>query len=91
MGSIGITVGIIGYFLFFLIELLSDLKYTAVRYCSLKMTSQCIFGQNRCWAETSALRLLSAHQLTGQTVHVEHNPCQNLDTQAQPKITAMLT
>lgn len=31
MGSIGITVGIIGYFLFFLIELLSDLKYTAVR------------------------------------------------------------
>jgi len=31
MGSIGITVGIIGYFLFFLIEMLSDLKYKAVR------------------------------------------------------------
>ena len=31
MGSIGITVGIIGYFLFFIIELLSDLKYRAVR------------------------------------------------------------
>ena len=34
MGSIGITVGIIGYFLFFSIELLSDLKYRTVR-CTL--------------------------------------------------------
>ncbi|CAK0786046.1 hypothetical protein CVIRNUC_009259 [Coccomyxa viridis] len=32
MGSIGIIVGIIGYFLFFSIELLSDLKYRTVRY-----------------------------------------------------------
>lgn len=31
MGSIGVTVGIIGYFLFFSIELLSDLKYRTVR------------------------------------------------------------
>ena len=39
MGSIGITVGIIGYFLFFIIELLSDLKYTAVR--SALSVTQC--------------------------------------------------
>ena len=38
MGSIGITVGIIGYFLFFSIELLSDLKYRTVR-CSLSAAS----------------------------------------------------
>lgn len=31
MGSIGITVGLLGYFLFFFIELLSDTKYRAVR------------------------------------------------------------
>jgi len=31
MGSIGVTVGLIGYFLFFFIELLSDVKYSAVR------------------------------------------------------------
>ena len=38
MGSIGITVGIIGYFLFFSIELLSDLKYRTVR-CTLCASS----------------------------------------------------
>lgn len=31
MGSIGVTVGIIGYCLVFCIELLSDLKYHVVR------------------------------------------------------------
>ncbi|CAL8466168.1 g5704 [Coccomyxa elongata] len=32
MGSIGVTVGLIGYFLFFFIELLSDAKYRTVRF-----------------------------------------------------------
>ena len=41
MGSIGITVGIIGYFLFFSIELLSDLKYRTVR-CILSAASEAL-------------------------------------------------
>ena len=50
MGSIGITVGIIGYFLFFSIELLSDLKYRTVRCIpsaapeALKMWTSCCHG-----------------------------------------------
>ena len=39
MGSIGIIVGIIGYFLFFSIELLSDLKYRTVR-CTLSADAE---------------------------------------------------
>ena len=36
MGSIGVTVGIIGYCLVFCIELLSDLKYHVVRCNSIR-------------------------------------------------------
>ena len=47
MGSIGITVGIIGYFLFFSIELLSDLKYRTVR-CSLPAASEALMVWTSC-------------------------------------------
>lgn len=45
MGSIGITVGLIGYFLFFFIELLSDAKYRTVRCC----THLCSGPSMPCW------------------------------------------
>ena len=43
MGSIGITVGVIGYFLFFFIELLSDTKYRTVRSALVHLMHSCKF------------------------------------------------
>ena len=41
MGSIGVTVGLIGYTLFGLIELLSDVKYHTIRCCRAHASLLC--------------------------------------------------
>ena len=60
MGSIGIAVGIIGYFLFFSIELLSDLKYRTVR-CSASAASEALMV----WAFCRQGLAVSAFQARG--------------------------